>query len=73
MLSLRQPPRTAAAAPEVVMSLATLDSFMRRIRLVHDNGLKSFGLLASDPTDPAFPYVVSNVVFPDPARNRRNE
>jgi proteasome lid subunit RPN8/RPN11 len=65
--------RDDAPGPHVVLPSSMMDRFLERLRTVHAVGLKSFGLLVSDPADPAFPYRVSDVVFFDPSRNRRNE
>src|SRR4029450_2382455 len=40
---------------------------------VHAAGRKSFGLLVADPTTPQCPYCATDVVFFDPAKNRRND
>lgn len=73
MLSSSPFSRSDAPGPEVVLPASLMGGFLERIRTVHDVGLKSFGLLVSDPADAAFPYRVCDVVFFDPSRNQRNE
>ena len=69
------PVPTPRAAPEQDVRLS--DQLLRRLlattTAVHAAGLKSFGLLLSDPREPGFPHVATDVAFFDPAKNRRND
>jgi proteasome lid subunit RPN8/RPN11 len=63
----------APSAQYVVLLGQFLDCFLDRVGTVHAAGRKSFGLLVADPTTPQFPYCATDVVFFDPAKNRRND
>jgi proteasome lid subunit RPN8/RPN11 len=65
-------PRTAPGR-EVHFSEELFGRLLRTTTAVHAAGLKSFGLLLADPSDPRFPYVATDVAFFDPTKNRRND
>jgi proteasome lid subunit RPN8/RPN11 len=50
-----------------------LDELLRRALAIHTVGLKSYGLLVADPAAPGYPHTATDVIFFDPARNRRND
>jgi len=52
---------------------ALFATLLRRAQDLHTAGLKAYGLLLGDPTDPRFPYQAVDVVIFDPRRNRRND
>jgi proteasome lid subunit RPN8/RPN11 len=58
---------------DVTMSTTVYTELIRRCQDLHAAGLKGYGLLLSDPTDPLFPYRVSDVIVFDAQRNRRND
>lgn len=61
-------------APVAVQMPAELYSrLLHRAQMLNANGLKAYGLLVGDPSDPAFPYRAVDVVVLDPHQNRRNE
>ena len=57
----------------VTMPAAVLLRFLREAQLVHDTGLKSYGLLVADPDAAGYPFRVTDVVLLDSQRNRRND
>jgi proteasome lid subunit RPN8/RPN11 len=61
------------ARPAVEMPAAVCRRFLDRALRIHASGLKSYGLLTADPHRPGYPFVLADVVFLDPARNRRND
>jgi proteasome lid subunit RPN8/RPN11 len=59
---------------DVVTIPATLyTDLLRHTQDLHTAGLKGYGLMLADPTDPHFPYRVVDMVLFDPSRNRRND
>src|SRR5215218_2928066 len=62
------PPQTDLILPKDV-----LDRFLARAQAIHASGLKSYGLLVADPHAPGYPFTVGDVIFFDPAKNRRND
>jgi proteasome lid subunit RPN8/RPN11 len=64
----------AAPGSEVVTVPAALcrrmlDAMVR----VQRRGLKSYGLIASDPLAPGYPYAIADVILLDSLRNQRNQ
>jgi proteasome lid subunit RPN8/RPN11 len=64
---------TSAAADVVRLPDPVRRRLVATVSAVHAAGLKSFGLLLAAPDHPDFPFTASDVVFFDPARNRRND
>jgi proteasome lid subunit RPN8/RPN11 len=67
-----------AAAPgrsrhHLVLPAGVLERFLTQAHAIHASGLKSYGLFVADPDCPGYPFTASDVVFFDPARNRRND
>ncbi len=69
----RIPTQRSAPCPEVGLSEHVFTRLLDTTIAVHAAGLKSFGLLLADPSDPRYPFVASYVAFFDPTKNRRNE
>jgi proteasome lid subunit RPN8/RPN11 len=67
------PTPRAAPRQDVHVSEQLLDRLLGTTTAVHASGLKSFGLLLADPSDPRFPFVATDVAFFDPMKNRRND
>ena len=68
----------SAESPQVARQVVTMPvevclSMLRRAASLHDRGLKAFGVLTGDPSDPASPYSVSDAIFFDASNNRRND
>ena len=40
---------------------------------MNEQGLKGFGFLVGNPSDPRIPYAAQEAIFFDPTRNRRND
>jgi proteasome lid subunit RPN8/RPN11 len=57
----------------VSMSAEFYTALLQRAQQIHDAGLKSYGMLAAPPSVAGHPFHPTEVVFLDPARNRRNE
>jgi proteasome lid subunit RPN8/RPN11 len=66
-------PAGRTARPAVRMSAELCRGLLGQARRIHAAGLKSYGLLTSDPDTAGYPFDVADVVFLDPARNRRND
>ena len=62
---------TTAEVAMIPRSVCT--GLLRKAQDLHAAGLKAFGLLLGDPTDPLFPFRAVDVVVFDPRRNRRND
>lgn len=62
-----------ASDHEVRLGEALFDRLLGTTTAAHAAGLKSFGLLVADPSEPGFPFTATDVVFFDPRRNRRND
>jgi proteasome lid subunit RPN8/RPN11 len=65
--------RGLATEGAAIMPAEVLLRFLREARRVQDTGLKSYGLLVADPDAAGYPFRVTDVVFLDSERNRRNE
>ena len=66
--------RTVDTTTEVALIPRSLCSgLLKTAQDLHAAGLKAFGLLLGDPTDPMFPFRAVDVVVFDPRRNRRND
>jgi proteasome lid subunit RPN8/RPN11 len=57
----------------LVLPTHVRSELLRRAGEVHATGLKSYGLFAAHPDSPGYPYTADEVVFFDPAKNRRND
>jgi len=69
----RIPTQRSASCREVHFPEALYTRLLDTTTAVHAAGLKSFGLLLADPSDPRYPFVATDVAFFDPVKNRRNE
>jgi hypothetical protein len=67
------PTQRSAPPQDVVLPESLFARLLDTTTAVHAAGLKSFGLLLADPSDPRFPFVATDVAFFDPTKNRRNE
>ncbi len=67
------PTQRSAPCQEVRLPRTVFARLLDTTTAVHAAGLKSFGLLLADPSDPRFPFVATDVAFFDPTKNRRNE
>ena len=72
-LAPRIPTQRSASGPEAHVPEALHARLLETTTAVHAAGLKSFGLLLADPSDPRFPFAATDVAFFDPRKNRRNE
>ena len=66
-------PAGRMAQPAVRMPAELCRRLLGRALRIHAAGLKSYGLLTSDPGAAGYPFAATDVVFLDPARNRRND
>jgi proteasome lid subunit RPN8/RPN11 len=57
----------------LVLPSDVLARFFARAQSIHASGLKSYGLFVADPNTIGYPFTASDVIFFDPARNRRND
>lgn len=64
---------TAGPSGAVAMSADLCWRLLVTARRMNEQGLKGFGVLVADPTDPRMPYTASDVIFFDPTLNRRND
>ena len=67
------PTQRSASCPEVHVAEPVYSRLLATTTAVHAAGLKSFGLLLADPSDPRHPFVATDVAFFDPTKNRRND
>ena len=67
------PTQRSAPCEEVRIPEPVFARLLDTTTAVHAAGLKSFGLLLADPSDPRYPFVATDVAFFDPTKNRRNE
>jgi proteasome lid subunit RPN8/RPN11 len=58
---------------ELVLPSDVLARFFVRAQSIHASGLKSYGLFVADPNASGYPFTASDVIFFDPAKNRRND
>jgi hypothetical protein len=63
----------SAPSQDVVLPEPLFAQLLDTTAAVHAAGLKSFGLLLADPSDPRYPFVATDVAFFDPRKNRRND
>jgi proteasome lid subunit RPN8/RPN11 len=71
--SFRHPEVHDLRQPDLVLPQDVLDRFLARAQAIHASGLKSYGLFVADPCAPGYPFTASDVIFFDPAKNRRND
>lgn len=64
---------TDRTADAVTMPTTLYTDLLRQAQDLHAAGLKGYGLLLGDPSDPRFPYRAVDMVVFDPSRNRRND
>lgn len=55
------------------MPVALCSRLLRQAVVIHRAGLKSYGLLITEPGTPGYPFAASDVVFLDSRKNCRNE
>jgi proteasome lid subunit RPN8/RPN11 len=58
------------SGPAVQIAADLCRVFLDRVLSIHAAGLKSYGVLTAEP---GYPFVVADIIFLDPTRNRRND
>lgn len=61
------------AGAAVAMPAELCLGLLHRAARIHRAGLKSYGLLVAEPGTPGYPFTAADVVFLNPAKNRRND